>query len=160
MYTWQTCFFADAFQLYIQVCTNQIIARAVGEHSVRDFPSTTRLEPFYSLLLFVLFEQIKNVFRQHNTAFAPGCFRGISAMTKHGMKFTRQGLDDSLVLIEDENRFNPVADMLNTVRHDGTDRLAELAEIAGIAEDKTACLYLRKWLHQSVAMALNDDADP
>lgn len=71
-----------------------------------------------------------------------------------------QGLDDSLVLIEDENRFNPIADMLNTVRHDGTDRLAELAEIAGIAEDETACLYLRKWLHQSVAMALNDDTDP
>ena len=81
-------------------------------------------------------------------------------MTTHGMKFTRQGLDDSLVLIEDENRFNPIADMLNTVRHDGTDRLAELAEIAGIAEDETACLYLRKWLHQSVAMALNDDTDP
>lgn len=38
--------------------------------------------------------------------------------------------------------------------------LAELAEIAGIAEDETACLYLRKWLHQSVAMALNDDTDP
>ena len=81
-------------------------------------------------------------------------------MTKHGMKFTRQGLDDSLVLIEDENRFNPIADMLHTVRHDGTDRLAELVEIAGIAEDETACLYLRKWLHQSVAMALNDDTDP
>ena len=31
-------------------------------------------------------------------------------MTTHGMKFTRQGLDDSLVLIEDENRFNPIAD--------------------------------------------------
>ena len=55
-------------------------------------------------------------------------------MTKHGMKFTRQGLDDSLVLIEDENRFNPIADMLHTVRHDGTDRLAELVEIAGIAD--------------------------
>lgn len=81
-------------------------------------------------------------------------------MKTHGMKFTRQGLDDSLVLIEDENRFNPIADMLHTVRHDGKDRLAELAEIAGIAEDETACLYLRKWLHQSVAMALNDDTDP
>ena len=30
-------------------------------------------------------------------------------------------------------------------------------EIAGIAEDETACLYLWKWLLQSVAMALNDD---
>ena len=79
MDTRQTCLFADAFQLYIQVCTNQIIARAVGEHSVRDFPRTASLEAFNSLLLFVLFEQIKNVFRQNNTALAPGCFGGISA---------------------------------------------------------------------------------
>ena len=79
MDTRQTCLFADAFQLYIQVCANQIIARAVGEHSVRDFPCATCLEPFHCLLFFVLTEQVQNVSRQHNTAFAPGCFGGISA---------------------------------------------------------------------------------
>lgn len=81
-------------------------------------------------------------------------------MKKHNMKCTRQGLDDCLVLIEDENRFNPIADMLSAVKHDGVDRISELEEIIGISGDETACLYLTKWLHQSVALALNDESDP
>ncbi len=81
-------------------------------------------------------------------------------MTQRNMKCTRQNLDDCLVLIEDENRFNPVEEMLQSVSYDGKDRLTELAEIAGIAGNETEMLYLRKWLHQTIAMALNDDSAP
>ncbi len=81
-------------------------------------------------------------------------------MTRRNMKCSRQTLDDCLVLIEDENRFNPIEDMLKSVSYDGTDRLPEFEEIAGIAGNETECLYMRKWLHQCVAMALNDTAEP
>ena len=81
-------------------------------------------------------------------------------ITRHNMSCSRQTLDDCLVLIEDENRFNPVREMLEATKYDGTDRLAEIAGILGIADNKTAVLYLTKWLHQCVAMALNDEAEP
>ena len=81
-------------------------------------------------------------------------------ITRHNMRCSRQTLDDCLVLIEDENRFNPVYEMLNSTKHDGTDRIAELSNIIGIADSETAVVYLTKWLHQCVAMALNDDTEP
>ncbi len=81
-------------------------------------------------------------------------------MTRHNLRCSRQTLDDCLVLIEDENRFNPIHEMLKSTTHDGTDRLAEITDILGIAESETAVLYLTKWLHQCVAMALNDDTEP
>lgn len=81
-------------------------------------------------------------------------------MIERNMKCSRQNLDDYLVLIEDENRFNPIEEMLQSVTWDGQDRLTELTEIAGIAGNETEITYLRKWLHQSVAMALNDDIEP
>lgn len=81
-------------------------------------------------------------------------------MTRNNLSCSRQTLDDCLVLIEDENRFNPVYEMLKNTDYDGTDRLAVIADILGIADNETAVLYLTKWLHQCVAMALNDDTEP
>lgn len=81
-------------------------------------------------------------------------------MTEWGMSCSRQTLDDCLVLIEDENRYNPVEEMLKNTKYDGKDRLTELSQILGISENKTYVLYLTKWLHQCVAMALNDENDP
>ena len=81
-------------------------------------------------------------------------------ITQHNMRCSRQTLDDCLVLIEDENRFNPVLEMLQSVTHDGTDRLAEIAEILGVQGNEDFVLYLTKWLHQCVAMALNDETEP
>ena len=81
-------------------------------------------------------------------------------ITRHNMCCSRQTLDDCLVLIEDESRFNPVLDMLKSTKHDGADRLAELTDILGVSGSETAVLYLTKWLHQCVAMALNDDTEP
>lgn len=79
---------------------------------------------------------------------------------KRNIRVSRQVIDDALVLIEDENRYNPVYDMLTEVQWDGEDRIAVLAEILHISGHSDAVLYLRKWLHQCVAMALNSDENP
>lgn len=81
-------------------------------------------------------------------------------LTKRRMPCAKQTLDDCLVLIEDENRYNPVEKMFESTQYDGIDRLKELAEILGVEGNKTYVLYLRKWLHQCVAMALNDEMSP
>ena len=79
---------------------------------------------------------------------------------EHNMKSTRQNIDDCLVLIMDENRFNPVRDMLNATEYDGGNRITELERILGIEGCEQESTYLRKWLHQCVAMALNDERQP
>ena len=81
-------------------------------------------------------------------------------ITKHNMTCSKQTLDDCLVLVEDENRFNPIADMLKATTHDGMDRLAEIPKILGIEDNERECRYLNKWLHQCIAMALNDETAP
>ncbi|MBB5182214.1 VapE domain-containing protein [Catenisphaera adipataccumulans] len=80
--------------------------------------------------------------------------------TKHNMKCSRTTLDDCLVLIEDENRFNPVEEMLKSTTWDGHDYLKDLAEILGIADNERETLYLNKWCHQTISLALNDDVEP
>lgn len=77
-----------------------------------------------------------------------------------GIHCSRQIIDDSLVLIEDENRFNPIEEMLQSMEYDETDRIVQLAQILGIDHNPDFVLYLTKWLHQCVAMALNSDSEP
>jgi hypothetical protein len=81
-------------------------------------------------------------------------------MKEHNLKSTRQNIDDCLVLIMDENRFNPVKDMLEATVYDGRDHIKELEQILGIEGSERECTYLTKWLHQSVAMPLNDENEP
>ena len=78
----------------------------------------------------------------------------------HKLKSTRQNIDDCLVLIMDENRFNPVKDMIDATVYDGRDRITEVKQILGIEDNERECTYLTKWLHQSVAMPLNDETEP
>ena len=80
--------------------------------------------------------------------------------SKRNIRISRQIIDDALVLIEDENRFNPVYDMLTATTWDGVDRIAVLTEILDINGHSDAILYLNKWLHQCVAIALNNDIKP
>ena len=93
--------------------------------------------------------------------------------SRRGIRASRQVIDDSLVLIEDENRFNPVEEMLQTTTWDGRDRIRVLCSIIGMDvtlnkeisghyawEGCTEAIYLIKWLHQCIAMALNDDVEP
>lgn len=76
------------------------------------------------------------------------------------ISITRQDIIDALIVIADENRFNPVKIMLGHAPHDGHDRLQDLNLILGIENDAFSIRNLRKWLHQSIAMALNDDNNP
>ena len=80
--------------------------------------------------------------------------------SRRGIRVSRQTIDDSLVLIEDENRFNPIRDMLMGSQWDGQDRITELGRILGIQDNPRYMVYLTKWLHQCVSMALNDDREP
>ena len=81
-------------------------------------------------------------------------------LTRRGLKIKRLVLDEALFTIADENRFNPVEDMLLSATWDGEDRIKILCEILGITDEPHSMSILSKWLHQTVAMALNDEADP
>lgn len=81
-------------------------------------------------------------------------------MKQHSLNCSRQDIDDCLVLIEDENRYNPVADMFAAIEYDGQDRIPALCEILDIQTDGQEPLYLKKWLWQTVALPLNDEIEP
>lgn len=68
---------------------------------------------------------------------------------------TKAAVRDYLVVIADENRYNPVLDMMHTTRWDGVQRFQELMKIVGIDSESFHALLFRKWLIQSVAMAHN-----
>jgi putative DNA primase/helicase len=77
-----------------------------------------------------------------------------------GSSCARTTIEDAIALIADENRFNPIADWLYSIRHDGIDRLPELHRILGISQGTPESTYLRKWLIQCVALVLNDEDNP
>ena len=62
---------------------------------------------------------------------------------------------DYLAVVMDENRYNPVLDMLHNTAWDGAPRFNTLANILYISPDSFHALLLRKWLIQSVALAHN-----
>ena len=62
--------------------------------------------------------------------------------------------------IADERRYNPVKDYLCNLAWDGKDRLPYLYGILGIAQQPTYQTYVKKWLWQCVALAMNDETDP
>lgn len=57
--------------------------------------------------------------------------------------------------IADENRYNPVLDMLHTTAWDGVSRFPVLLGILRIDSDSFYALLVRKWLIQCVALAHN-----
>lgn len=81
-------------------------------------------------------------------------------LVKRGRSGAMQTISDCLSVIADANRYNPVADMLTAANWDGEDRLSEVLQMLGIEDNKRECVYVVKWLHQTVAMALNDEKNP
>ena len=71
--------------------------------------------------------------------------------------FSKDFLCNSIEFIADSHRYNPVLDMLNNTQWDGQDRLSKLCEVLHL-DNGSYCVFLRKWLHQAIAIALNDDA--
>lgn len=79
------------------------------------------------------------------------------------MEYSNAGRDfisDGLHAITQARPINPVRDMLLAENWDGVDRITKLHDLLNINDWKyeSACYqrFLQKWLHQSVAMALND----
>ena len=64
-------------------------------------------------------------------------------------------IQKGLTALADENRYNPVLDMLHTTRWDGEDRFRRLLEIMHIDSGSFYALLLRKWLIQCVALVHN-----
>lgn len=72
---------------------------------------------------------------------------------------SKNAVCDSLDLIADENRYNPVVDTLPTIQWDTIDRLYDVYAMLGVS-DSFERILIRKWLHQCVAMAFNDEREP
>lgn len=62
---------------------------------------------------------------------------------------------DYLANICDENRYNPVVEMLTGTVWDGITRLPELLRILGVSSGGLSATLVRKWLIQCVALAHN-----
>ena len=70
-------------------------------------------------------------------------------------------ITNAISAIASTNPCNPVADMLTSQVWDRQDRIAKIYQVLGIYTDEASHELkrdlLRKWLHQAVALALNDD---
>ena len=87
----------------------------------------------------------------------PGQIR--SYMNQKGINCSRSDMDDFLTNILAENHYNPVKLLLESTTWDGEDRIEELLTIMGVINEFEKSL-VTKWLHQCVAMALNDEDNP
>lgn len=72
---------------------------------------------------------------------------------------SKDGIMDSLALLNDQARFNPVLDMLHEEPWDGQNRLPTVYHILGITDPLSQTL-VKKWLWQCVAMAHNSSMKP
>ncbi len=68
----------------------------------------------------------------------------------------KTAVSDYLANIADEDRFNPVLDMLHGTAWDGLERLPELLRIMGLRPGSLHAVLVRKWLIQTVALAHNE----
>ena len=78
---------------------------------------------------------------------------------ENDMRCDLQFLRNALAMIADEYRYNPIEDMLKKTQWDGKDRVSQYIETLRINSERDT-IYIRKWLHQTVAMPLNDENEP
>mgnify|MGYP002856976824 CR=1 FL=1 len=64
---------------------------------------------------------------------------------------------DAISALASTHPRNPVGDMLNSTVWDGQERIGALMVALGILDNGDHCAFLRKWLHQAIALALNSD---
>ncbi|MBR0079400.1 MAG: hypothetical protein IJP69_03405 [Synergistaceae bacterium] len=72
--------------------------------------------------------------------------------------FSESYFNSALSVIANAKKYNPVKNMLESHTWDGVDRLEQLYKIMGIEGNSLYRTYVKKWLWQAVAMALNDDS--
>lgn len=76
-----------------------------------------------------------------------------------GYIVTSADIDGYLSNIAESTPYNPVAEMILSQKWDGVDRIRKLQEYMHIQNNEYYCMLVKKWLHQTVAMAFNDDGD-
>ena len=81
-------------------------------------------------------------------------------LNSHGISCSRADLLDFLNIIVEENRYNPVQDMLLSTTWDKNNRISSLLNDIMCITAELDKVLVRKWLHQCVAMALNDEKRP
>ena len=68
-------------------------------------------------------------------------------------------IKENLEYIGDENRYNPILDIIQDTVWDGTDRIQQLYDMLHITDDLEK-LFILKWLQQCIAALLQDDENP
>ncbi len=87
----------------------------------------------------------------------PLCFKECSFDYLYEHNMSQNRLQHFLDIIAIENSYNPVKDMLAETIWDGEDRISVLiTDILGNRSERDA-KYIKKWLHQCIALAFNDD---
>lgn len=69
---------------------------------------------------------------------------------------SKNSVCDYLAVCADADRYSPVCDMLAGSQWDSIERLPELLRVMGLQEGSLSAVLVRKWLHQTVALAFND----
>lgn len=77
-----------------------------------------------------------------------------------GIRASRQLIEDTILLAGDANHFHPVRNMLLAAPWDGRPRREVLLQALHISPDSFDALLVRRWMHQAVALALNDGPEP
>ena len=81
-------------------------------------------------------------------------------LNSQGITCSRADLIDFLNIIIEENRYNPVQEMLLATKWDKQDRITSLLNDIMRVTANLDKILVTKWLHQCVAMALNDEKRP
>ena len=80
-------------------------------------------------------------------------------MSRKGLHCSNRAFDNYLGMIVDENRYNPIQEMLDETVWDGKDYISELINLI-IEANARETVYVTKWLHQCIALGLNDEDNP
>lgn len=75
---------------------------------------------------------------------------------KHHIKYKEKDIKNELLLISQENNYNPIKDMLLNNEWDNQDRFQTLYEILGISGDKLSELLVSKWMQQTAIIPFNN----
>ena len=79
---------------------------------------------------------------------------------KTNLSMSSTAFKNALICIADENHYNPVKEMLEFHKWDGTLRVGQMIlDVFGL-RDKFYWTLFFKWMAQTIAMALNDPEDP
>ena len=104
--------------------------------------------------------------RSINVKLLPLC---LTPMLKNaGYTFSAQFIKDSITALALQNKYNPVKAMIDRTTWDKQDRIDKLCKVLGIIPDDDDndtfsdsqiffCRTVEKWLHQAIALGLNDE---